>query len=103
MRLKVVQTDTDYWVVGYNPDALVMVWIGYDNNKDISDVSSKIPKRIWARGIESYLEGKETNWYDIPRGVTGSIVNPINGSTTDLSVKDLLYFVKGTEPNYVRN
>lgn len=96
-------TDTDYWVVGYNPDALVMVWIGYDNNKDISDVSSKIPKRIWARGIESYLEGKETNWYDIPRGVTGSIVNPINGSTTDLSVKDLLYFVKGTEPNYVRN
>lgn len=95
-------TDTDYWVIGYNPSALVMVWIGYDDNKDIGGVSSKIPKRIWARGIESYLEGKETEWYDIPRGVTGSIVNPISGSTTDLSNKDLLYFIKGTEPNYSR-
>lgn len=95
-------TDSDYWVIGYNPSALVMVWIGYDDNKDIGGVSSKIPKRIWARGIESYLDGKETEWYDIPRGVTGSIVNPISGSITDLSNKDLLYFIKGTEPNYSR-
>lgn len=96
-------TDSDYWVVGYNPDALVMVWIGYDDNSSIGDVSSKIPKRIWARGIEAYLEGKSESWYEIPNGVTGQIVNPISGSVTDLSVKDLLYFVKGTEPNYVRS
>ena len=67
----------------------------------MSVVMLEIAKSI--DNVKSYLEGKETNWYDIPRGVTGSIVNPINGSTTDLSVKDLLYFVKGTEPNYVRN
>ena len=63
-------------------------------------VSSKITKRIWARAIESYLEGKEERWYSIPNGVTASIVNPITGSTTDLSIKDALYFVKGTEPTY---
>lgn len=49
------------------------------------------------------MEGKSESWYEIPNGVTGQIVNPISGSVTDLSVKDLLYFVKGTEPNYVRN
>ncbi len=95
-------TDTDYWVVGYNPDALVMVWNGYDDNRTVDNVSSKITKRIWARSIETYLGEDESSWYDIPRGVTGSIVNPITGSTTNLSVKDLIFYVKGTEPDYVK-
>ncbi len=94
-------TDTDYWVIGYNPDALVMVWNGFDDNSDVDSVSSKIPKRIWARTIESYLEGKDASWYSIPTGVTATIVNPISGSTADLSVKDALYYIKGTEPSYV--
>ncbi len=93
-------TSTDYWVVGYNPDALVMVWNGYDDNRSVDDVSSKVTKRIWARTIEAYLENKEENWYEIPIGVTGCFVNPISGSVTDLSTKDLLYFIKGTEPSY---
>ncbi len=94
-------TSADYWVVGYNPDALVMVWNGFDDNRDVDVVSSKVPKRIWARAIEAYLEGKESNWYDIPKGVTATIVNPISGSTSDLSVKDALYYIKGTEPSYI--
>lgn len=94
-------TSSDYWVVGYNPDALVMVWNGYDDNRDVSDASNKTTKRIWARTIESYLEGKKSSWYDIPKGVTATIVNPISGSTTDLSVKDALFYIKGTEPAYV--
>lgn len=93
-------TATDFWVVGYNPDALVMVWNGFDDNKSVDDISSKITKKIWARSIEAYLNGKDDNWYSIPNGVTGTFVNPISGSTTDLSTKDLLYFIKGTEPNY---
>lgn len=95
-------TDTDYWVVGYNPEALVLVWNGYDDNRLVEKVSSKITKKIWARSIEAYLGEKESAWYNIPRGVTGAIVNPISGSTTDLSVKDLMFYVKGTEPDYVK-
>lgn len=95
-------TDTDYWVVGYNPETLVLVWNGYDDNRSVEKVSSKITKKIWARSIEAYLGEKESAWYNIPRGVTGAIVNPISGSTTDLSVKDLMFYVKGTEPDYVK-
>lgn len=95
-------TDSDYWVVGYNPEALVMVWNGFDDNSAVNKVSSKVTKKIWARAIESYVGEGDSVWYDIPRGVTGAFVNPISGSTTDLSVKDLIYFVKGTEPSYVR-
>ena len=93
-------TDTDYWVVGYNPECLVIVWNGFDDNQNVSDVSSKITKRIWARAIEMYLNDKDSSWYEIPSGVTGSFVNPITGSLTDLSTKDILYYIKGTEPYY---
>ena len=93
-------TDTDYWVVGYNPESLVIVWNGFDDNKNVSKVSSKITKKIWARTIEMYLNGKDSSWYEIPNGVTGSFINPITGSLTDLSTKDILYYIKGTEPYY---
>lgn len=96
-------TSSDYWVVGYNKDALVMVWNGYDDNSSVDDISSKVTKNIWARGIESYLSDKDSSWYDIPKGVTGVIVNPISGSVIDLSHKDLMYFIKGTEPSYENN
>ena len=84
-------TDTDYWVVGYNPDALVIVWNGFDDNQDINQIPSKVTKRIWARAIEGYLESKGESWYSIPKGVTAATVNPISGSTSDLSVKDTLF------------
>ncbi len=93
-------TSSDYWTVGYNPDALVLVWNGFDDNRNVDSVSSRITKRIWARSIEAYLENREEEWYDIPNGVTATIVNPISGSTSDLSIKDALFYVRGTEPSY---
>ena len=92
-------TDTDYWAVGYNPDMLVMVWNGYDDNRKTDSSQSKITKRIWARTIESILENKNSSWYDIPSGVTASLVNPVSGQITDTGKKTLLFYIKGTEPN----
>ncbi len=94
-------TNTDYWVIGYNPESLVLVWNGFDDNRSVDNVSNKITKRIWARTIEMYNEGKEESWYDIPSGVTASFVNPISGSITDLSTKDILFYVRGSEPTFI--
>ena len=96
-------TNTDYWAVGYNSDMLVMVWNGYDDNRDTSSSQSKITKRIWARTIESLLEDKEASWYDIPTGITASLVNPISGQLTENGKKTLLFYIKGTEPNVNSN
>ena len=96
-------TNTDYWAVGYNSDMLVMVWNGYDDNRDTSSSQSKITKRIWARTIESLLEDKEASWYDIPSGITASLVNPISGQLTENGKKTFLFYIKGTEPNVNSN
>lgn len=96
-------TNTDYWAVGYNPDMLVMVWNGYDDNRDTSSNQSKITKRIWARTIESILENSDSNWYDIPSGVTASLVNPVSGQLSESGKKTLLFYIKGTEPSINSN
>lgn len=96
-------TNTDYWAVGYNPDMLVMVWNGYDDNRDTSSSQSKITKRIWARTIESILENSDSSWYEIPTGVTASLVNPVSGQITENGKKTLLFYIKGSEPNLNSN
>jgi len=96
-------TNTDYWAVGYNPDMLVMVWNGYDDNRDTSSNQSKITKRIWARTIESILENSDSSWYDIPSGVTASLVNPVSGQPSESGKKTLLFYIKGTEPSINSN
>lgn len=90
-------TDSDYWTIGYNPDLLVMVWIGYDDNKPVNSSQSKIPKKIWARTMESVLDEKR-NWYEIPGGITASLVDPISGKIKETGSTVLLYYIKGTEP-----
>lgn len=89
-------TDYDYWAIGYNPDILVMVWNGYDDNSKIETNKSKITKKIWAKSIDEILKDKKESWYEIPDGVTGAFVDPINGEGD--GNKYLLYYVKGTEP-----
>ena len=91
-------TSSDYWAIGYNNDSLVMVWNGYDDNKELLSSQSKITKRIWARVIEASLENKDTKWYDIPKGITASLVNPVSGEISNDDKSCILYYEKGTEP-----
>lgn len=91
-------TDSDYWTIGYNPDLLIMTWTGYDDNKPLKSSQSKISKRIWARSMESILEDKR-NWYEIPGGITASLVNPVSGEIKETGSTVLLYYIKGTEPS----
>ena len=93
-------TATDYWTVGYNKDILILVWAGNDDNSKVKSSESRITKYIWANTITN-LDINKKEWYDIPKGVTSSVIDPISG---DVSAKGFVcYYEKGTEPNYVYN
>lgn len=96
--IKTGSTEFDSWTIGYNKDALVMVWNGTDDNRSLTYNESKINKTIFSKTIENILENKEDTWYEIPNGITASLVNPINGEVTDTSKTSLLFYIKGTEP-----
>ncbi len=93
-------TATDSWTVGYNPNLVMSVWIGYDNNDEISSSDYMYTKNIFADTMETYLKDKEKNWYDLPNNVVGVLVDPISGLpiNENSQKKKILYYLKGTEP-----
>lgn len=94
-------TATDSWTVGYNPQVITSVWVGYDDSSNISSSDYMYTKSIWAETMEGYLKDKEDIWYDMPNNVVGVVVDPISGLPADNSStkKKVLYYLKGTEPN----
>lgn len=91
-------TDNDYWIVGYNPDALMMVWAGNDMNKNVNSVYSKKIKNIWCDTIEEYLKDKETSWYEPSDNIIGIPLDAVSGDTPKNSKNTVIYYYKkGTE------
>ena len=93
-------TATDLWTIGYTPQVITSVWIGYDNNKEIPTKEYMSAKNVWIDSMESYLKDKEKVWYTKPSNVVGYLVDPISGkpATEDSKHKKILYYIKGTEP-----
>ena len=98
--IKTGTTATDSWTIGYNPQAVTAVWVGYDDSREIDSSLYSTPKNIWADTMEEHLKGKENVWFDMPSNVVGVLVDPISGkpATSSTKNKKILYYLKGTEP-----
>ena len=57
--IKTGTTDTDLWIVGYNKNAVLSIWNGYDNNAPLISGDNGYRKNIWAQTMESYLKEKD--------------------------------------------
>ena len=101
--LKTGSTNTDYWIVGYNPDRLVMMWMGYDDNQFVDGSIRNSSKKIWATTIEQSLENIGDSWYELPKNVVAIPLDAVTGKpTNDVNKATLYYYVKGTEPGVSR-
>jgi len=100
--IKTGTTDTDMWIIGYNKNAVLGIWSGYDDNRKINSGDGSYHKNIWINTMENYLKDKDNNWYEIPDNVVGVLVNPITGELADIDSdkSKLFYYLKGTEPTY---
>lgn len=100
VSIKSGTTNTDHWSIGYNPDIVTAVWIGYDDNRNLDTNQYKYSRNIWANVMETYMSKKDSIWYDIPNNVSGVLVNPITGKPATENDKNakILYYIKGTEP-----
>lgn len=94
-------TDTDLLIMGYNKDAVLGIWNGYDDNSKIESKDYSYHKNIWIDTMEAYFKDKETSWYDIPTNVVGVVVNPITGviANDNDTKKEMFFYIKGTEPS----
>ena len=96
--IKTGTTNTDFWIAGYNPDIVMVTWVGMDDNSSLSANDSYISKNIWADTVEDILTNTEEHWYETPENVVGVVLDAVSGvPTNDVSKATLFYFVKGTE------
>jgi len=94
-------TSTDSWMIGYTPQIVSGVWIGYDQGKTLNhSTQGNYAKRIWAQFMENSLKDELKLPFHQPNGVTGVYINPHNGllATDACPVQRFTYFVTGTEP-----
>jgi membrane peptidoglycan carboxypeptidase len=100
--LKSGTTSGDNWNIGFNKNVVCAVWVGYDDNSELSTSDYKYAQNIWYKSIEEYQSdlASDEGWYEKPDNVVGVIVEPITGkpATDDDEKKKLMYFLKGTEP-----
>ena len=95
--IKTGTTDTKHLIFGYNPEIVLGIWSGYDNNDDTyPEVSTNI-KLAWIDTIENYFKKNKATWYKKPDNIVGVPVNPITGEL-NTNKNTILYYIKGTEP-----
>ncbi|MBY6037408.1 penicillin-binding protein [Fictibacillus nanhaiensis] len=94
-------TPTDSWMIGYAPQLVTGVWVGYDKNEELHDVNDTgYSKRIWAYFMKDVLKDEKILSFQQPEGVTAVTINPKNGklATDSCPVTRISYYEKGTEP-----
>ena len=69
----------DAWFVGYTPDILALVWVGFDNGDSLEATGAAAALPIWAdlmKAIPQYRSGME---FKVPEGVAKIRICPVTG------------------------
>lgn len=94
-------TSTDSWMIGYTPQLVTSVWVGYDSDHTLNhSTEGQVAKKIWGKFTEDALSGQLKLPFKQPQGVVGVAINPENGllATDSCPTDRMTYFVVGTEP-----
>lgn len=92
----------DAWFVGYIPQLVTGVWVGFDNqNRSLGGGGSggQAAAPIWADYMMKAVVGLPVRGFDVPDTVSTVRVNPKNGRLARGEAGSSEAFVKGTEPS----
>ncbi|OGD10416.1 hypothetical protein A2395_04870 [Candidatus Amesbacteria bacterium RIFOXYB1_FULL_47_9] len=97
----------DNWTIGYNPDILVSVWVGNNDNSPMSRVASGVTgaSPIWNKIMTHTLDGNPQSWPTQPAEVVGISVCSTSGlrvpENPDAACSPRFeYVLSGTQPPY---
>lgn len=90
----------DAWFVGYTPQGLALVWVGYDDAAEIGLSGSQAALPIWLEFIRrSGWDRNKTN-FPSPGGIESVWIDPASGerATGRCPARVREHFIRGTEP-----
>ena len=96
-------TSRDGWFAGFTSNLLCVVWVGFDDNRDLGLSGSESAAPIWGEFMKRAValpQYKMTEDFDPPPGVLQETIDPQSGQLATSSCPQTVqeYFVSGSEP-----
>ena len=90
----------DAWFVGFTPELLTVVWVGYDDNQPLGLSGGIAALPIWTEFMKGALAGHPDRMFEAPDGVTFAAIDPDTGKLAVPGCPRTITesFLAGTEP-----
>ena len=92
----------DAWFVGYTPDYVTAVWVGYDKEKSLgaSETGASAASPIWLAFMQNILADKPVQSFSVPEGVVFSKIDTETGLLPIAESRETFFecFKEGTVP-----
>jgi penicillin-binding protein 1B len=96
-------TSHDGWFAGYTSELLCVVWVGFDDNKELNLEGAHSAAPIWAEFMKralQYREYRDTKPFEAPDGIASIEIDPLSGfpATPACPTRRTEVYVAGTQP-----
>jgi penicillin-binding protein 1B len=95
-------TSHDGWFAGYTPELLCIVWVGFDDNRELNLSGSQSALPIWADFMKKAIPIRplKGEGFEVPEDIVQVEIDPTTGllATDRCLQREMEYFIKGTEP-----
>lgn len=92
----------DAWFIGFSPDLVVGVWVGFDELKSLGkrETGARAALPIWIEFMKAALEGAPEKDFAVPDGIVFKLVDARTGQLASEDCPDAILeaFIAGTEP-----
>jgi penicillin-binding protein 1B len=90
----------DAWFVGYTPETLALVWVGFDRNQSLNLTGSEAALPIWTNIMQRVTATEPERAFVPPPGIVMRHIDPASGLLSARQCPDGIAeaFLAGTEP-----
>jgi penicillin-binding protein 1B len=90
----------DAWFVGYTPDLLAVVWVGFDNQSKLGLSGAQAALPIWADFMKQATAGMPVSDFVPPPGIKMIEIDPLTGQLATPNCPSVIReaFQEGDEP-----
>ena len=92
----------DAWFVGFTPELLTVVWVGFDDNQPVGLSGAQAALPIWTQFMKRALAGRASVPFEVPEGIAFVDIDARHRQARDARTARKVIreaFIAGTEPH----
>ena len=96
-------TSHDGWFAGFTNKLICIVWVGFDDNRELNLEGAKSALPVWAEFMKrahEHREYRDVSEFQAPAGVVSVQIDPASGQLATAACPKVRteYFIEGTQP-----